>query len=122
MINIATKSLQKRKSNADGLRVCIMRRINKEYDFDIWLPRLAPSENLLKRYVKNKKISWREFKNKFNKQVIKRNRKFIKYVSTLSQMSKITLLCWEKKPDKCHRRLVAEECRKINPRLKVIFR
>jgi len=31
----------------------------------------------------------------------------------------ITLLCLEDAPDECHRRLLAEECKKINPKLEV---
>ena len=41
---------------------------------------------------------------------------------TLAIKSNVTLLCVEKTPEYCHRRLVAEACQKINPRLAVIIK
>ena len=118
---LKTKSLQRKKSKKDGIRICIMRRIKPSYDFDFWTPKISPSERLLKDYIINKKISWSQFKPKFLKQ-LNRNKKYLQFNSSLCQDSDITLLCWEKSPQKCHRRLVVEECQKINPKLKVVIK
>jgi len=99
-----------------------MRRIEKVYDFDIWLPKLAPPEELLKLYVIKKKITWNEFKKRFTKEVLIKNKEYVKILILLSKKKKITLLCWEESPKKCHRRLVAEECKRINSKLNVVLR
>lgn len=112
MKNITTKSINEKKTKTDGLRVCVMRRIHPEYDFDIWIPKLAPSEGLLQQYVINKTIKWSEFEKKYKKNVLKKNIKLIQLLITFSRSDKITLLCTEKSARFCHRSLIIEECRK----------
>lgn len=114
MFNIITKSFQEKIKKSDGLRVCIMRRIKKEYNFDIWIPGLAPSEKLLNQYIINKKMPWKLFKQKYTVQVLKKNRKLIKLLLILSKEKKISLLCWELSPNRCHRNLILKECLKLS--------
>lgn len=118
---LTTKSLEVKRSKKDGIRICVMRRIRPEYDFDLWYPKVAPSERLLRKYVIKKEIGWQEFKPKFLR-FLKRNSRYIKFLVKLAQEQNVTLLCWEKSPKQCHRRLVAEECKKINPKLKVVIK
>lgn len=115
---LRTKSLQMRKTVKDGLRVCIMRRIKPEYQFDVWFPVLAPSEILLKRYVIDKKIGWEEFRPLFLKQLGKK-KSILALLADLSKHRLVTLLCWEVTPEFCHRRLIAEEIKKMYPRVDV---
>ncbi|HUV47208.1 MAG TPA: DUF488 domain-containing protein [Candidatus Bathyarchaeia archaeon] len=118
---LKTKSLQQEKTKLDGLRICIMRRIRPEYDFDCWFPRVSPPEILLKKYIIRKEIKWPEFKLKFLR-FLERHCKYTKALVRFAEERNITLLCWEKSPKKCHRKLVAEACRKINPKLKVVIK
>lgn len=122
MRNIVTKSIIDKKAKSDGLRICVMRRIHPEYDFDIWIPKLAPSEKLLKEYVINKTISWEEFSRKYKSLVVRKNTELIKLLVEISLKRKITLLCSEESPMRCHRRLIIEACAKINPKLRITLK
>lgn len=89
-----------------------MRRIKPEYKFDVWLPKLAPSEKLLKAYVVDKIMSWRAFSAEYDKKVLKKNKKLIDFLKDLAKQQKITLLCWEKSEKRCHRSLLLKEIKK----------
>jgi uncharacterized protein YeaO (DUF488 family) len=117
---LITNSIQKKKSKGDGIRICIMRRPNKNAIFDIWMPVLSPSNKLLTDYKTNK-INWSMMKKKFKKE-IKKQYKFIKLLTEIALKNNVTILCWEKRPDKCHRILVAEQCLLINPNLKTLIK
>lgn len=110
-MQIRTKSLQLSKNKSDGIRICVMRHIRPEYDFDMWIPRLAPPESLVKKYVVDKKISWKEFMPLFQKRVIDKNKRLIRMLVDLSRHTNVTLLCWEKSATKCHRSLLLKACR-----------
>ena len=66
---------------------------------------LAPEEEMLKTYRKNK--DWDDYENKFKTLMEYRNAKTI-LKKLLEKGETICLLCSEDKADKCHRRLVAE--------------
>ena len=74
---------------------------------------LSPTEKLLKDY-KNKRISWNEYEDVFEKIMAERNieqyieNKYSKYGGL-----NVCLLCSEPTEDQCHRRLVAEYFRMI---------
>ena len=111
---IKTKSVQAKNEKSDGIRICIMRRIRPEFVFDIWMPTLAPSTELLKSYH-DRRIDWKKYERRFAKEVLNRNQKYLDIVLDISQKDILTLLCWEDTPEMCHRRLVAEHLKKINP-------
>ena len=113
MFNITTKSIQLRKADSDGLRICVMRRIKKNFKFDLWIPELSPPEKLLSEYVLKKKIKWLDFKKKFTKQVIKKQTKLLKLLLILANESPITLLCWEKSSNRCHRKLLLNKLKEM---------
>lgn len=98
-----------------------MRWPEKLTNYNLWLPELSPSENLLTNY-QQKKINWDEYVIRFNQEVLKQKREFIKLVGYLALKFKVTLLCWEKTPEKCHRRLVAEAVKKKFPKLRVVIK
>lgn len=114
MKNLVTKSIHKQKRKTDGLRICVMRRIKPEYDFDMWIPELAPSEKLLKEYIIDKKITWDEFSKKFTQERLskQKTKKLIETLVFLTQSTKITLLCGENSAKYCHRSLIIKECEK----------
>jgi uncharacterized protein YeaO (DUF488 family) len=112
MKNIATKSIHKKKSAKDGLRICVMRRIHPEYDFDIWMPRLAPSEELLQSYVIRKDMKWREFSKQYRLGLLQNSPDHLDLLVEISSRRRITLLCTENSYKRCHRQVILEEVQK----------
>ncbi|MCL4387083.1 DUF488 family protein [Patescibacteria group bacterium] len=115
---IHTKSIQLPREDKDGIRTCVMRRIKPEFDFDIWIPHLAPSTSLLSDYHMQK-VSWEEYEERFKKEVLDNNKDYLEIVLDISKKHAVTLLCWEETPEKCHRRLVAERLKEMNPKLMI---
>ena len=109
---IRTKSIYKTKDPQDGFRVLITRfypRGVKKTHFDIWMRDLAPSQQLLKEYKTNKK-TWKQFTTSY-KSEIQQNKESIKVIKSLKTKIKsnnITLLCYEKDGEPCHRHLLKE--------------
>lgn len=115
---LKTKSIQKKASKDDGIRICIMRRPDILDNFNIWMPELAPSHQLLTDYHKGI-VDWQKFVTIFNRDVLQKKHTYISILIDIALKHTVTILCWEETPDKCHRRLVAEECKKINPKLEI---
>lgn len=117
---IKTKSIQTHAEKKDGVRICIMRRIKPEFEFDIWMPTLAPSTELLQSYHE-KIIDWKTYEKRFDKEVLS-DSKYLDLLEKLELNQTITLLCWEETPEKCHRRLVAEKLIKLHPQIKIVLK
>jgi hypothetical protein len=66
---------------------------------------LAPTNELLDNYRKN--LDWATYEKKFN-ELLKERRVEELFNPLINGLTRICLLCSEDKPDKCHRRLVAE--------------
>jgi uncharacterized protein YeaO (DUF488 family) len=113
-----TKSVQDKAKKTDGIRVCIMRRPDAWVKYDVWMPVLAPSGKLLDDYH-NKKVTWLQFEKRFAKEVTQAHPEYIEVLCAMAQKQDVTILCWEETPDMCHRRLVAQACKKMHPRLSV---
>lgn len=120
-MTLYTKSIQKRMTKNDGIIICIMRRPGNWASFDLWFPILAPSDDLLTKYHQ-KKYDWNNFKKHFKREVIFKQQRFIKLLVEIAKKRKVTICCWEKTPEKCHRRLIAEECRRLDRSLKIILK
>ncbi len=117
-----TKSIQAKSGKKDGIRICIMRRPDfKTAQFDIWMPVLAPSHQLLTD-IHKKRIDKPEYNRRFHKEVIVGQAKFIKLLADMALKQDVTILCWEETPEKCHRKLVAEECGRVNSKLSVTLK
>lgn len=128
-----TKCILGEKSQRDGIRISVMNRhmLNdgitrdlriKEDLYDLHLKLLGPSSNLLGDYYK-RGLPWKEFKILYLKE-IRKEPKFL-FVKTLAKIAlkvDITIMCIEDDPEFCHRRLLAEECKKYEPRLKIKHR
>ena len=102
---IKIKSILDKKSEDDGVRICVMRFVKSFYDYDKWISDLAPSIELLNDYRK-KVIDWNEYEKRFLKEMQAKN-ELIKELKKRSDSGEvITLLCWEKDERFCHRRLL----------------
>jgi uncharacterized protein YeaO (DUF488 family) len=93
-----------------------MRRIKPEFEFDIWMPKLAPSTRLLKSYH-DKKIDWKSFEKKFTKEVLDKQKEYVEIVVSIVKKYDVTILCWEKKGENCHRILITNRIKKLNPKI-----
>jgi len=89
----------------DDLAFFLKQLCNSEY---IHKPILAPTKEILDRY-KKKKMSWEEYEQRFRKLMADRKVEEIIHRDLFDVPT--VLLCSEPKPEKCHRRLVAEYLR-----------
>lgn len=120
-MTLYTKSIQEKKKKEDGIRICIMRSPNKDADFDIWVPVLAPSRQLLTD-IHTAKISKAEYIKRFTQEVLSGQNFFLGLLTEIALKHKVTILCWEENPKGCHRKLVAKAAQKINPKLRVVIK
>lgn len=116
----------------DGVRVSVMSRhtlddgltadTRLEGKYHEWMKSLAPPETLVGDYYK-RNLSWNEFEKRY-KEYLKKNEvaRGVKNLANMATTMNITLLCVEQMPEKCHRRLLAEECKKYEPGLSVVIR
>jgi uncharacterized protein (DUF488 family) len=65
---------------------------------------------------------WRIFESEFNLHLQSPTAAVrLRHLAALSRNGTITILCVEPTPEHCHRRLVAEVCKEIDPSLEVII-
>lgn len=79
-------------------------------------PELAPTKDILDAYRK-KDIDWAEYERQFRQLLLERR---VSDIITPEFVDKSCFLCSEPKPDKCHRRLVAEYLRDLWADVKIV--
>jgi uncharacterized protein YeaO (DUF488 family) len=109
---VKTKSIFAPIEDDDGRRILITRyypRGVKKEQFDDWGYALSPTPDLLFSY-KDGKVSWDAFKEKFIIQLRDdiASQEAIRTLHELSENEEITLLCFEKSGNPCHRHLVRD--------------
>lgn len=106
---IKTKSLFDPVEKSDGTRIVVAGGFPPGISFDEHYSELAPTKDLLYRY-KYYGLSWEKYEERFF-QLMKGHRAQ-RRIEELAKRSKagevITLLCFEKSDEKCHRRLVKD--------------
>ena len=125
---LKTKSILYAEEGTDGLRISVMSRhtLNDgvtphleitDSSYDRWLQILAPPAKLIGDYYK-RGFPWEEFEQKYLAYIRSSNiQTEVQKLAENSLDSVITLLCIEDSPEFCHRRLLAEECKKYQPNL-----
>ena len=90
--------------------------------YDCWEKGVSPHSKLLGDYYK-RGLPWEEFERRylFHIQKPELSSKLTELID-LALAQDITLLCREESPERCHRRLLAEECKKIKKELEVVIR
>jgi uncharacterized protein YeaO (DUF488 family) len=83
-----------------------MRRVKPEFEFDLWLPHLSPSTELLQRY-QEENLPWEDFQAAFLKET-ETKEKYYSLIDHLLSFTDVTLLCVEETSERCHRRIVGE--------------
>lgn len=128
-----TKSIFLPKSISDGLRISIMSRHTledgqtphpriTESSYDLWLKILAPPAKLVGDYYK-RGLSFEDYGFRYTDYLLQPLVfEEVKKLANLAERQDITLLCFEESAEKCHRRIIAEECKKCNPLLRIEHR
>lgn len=127
---IYTASIYTAPSPMHGIRISVMSRhtlndgripdpnISHE-SYDYWYRDLAPNPNDLVDFLK-KRTTFDEYSERYIAKLRESvNTLAISQLAFFSLTHDITFLCVEQTPDKCHRRLLAEECQRYESRLKV---
>lgn len=120
MNTIKTKSILKNKSESDGIRIAVMRRVKSEHDFDLWFPVLSPSTQLVETYAKNKEITWEEFIPNFFEELAA-NEHYLSYLVEMAKDKPVTLLCYEEDGSGCHRTLLLKRIKELYPEQQIEF-
>jgi len=130
---IFTKSIIQPKEFEDGKRISVMSRHTlsdgktpdtriTENVFDEWLKEFAPPEKLIGAYYREE-IVWDDFEKEYISFIKSDEIKMkVKTLAKRAVSELITLMCIEHGPEKCHRRLLAEELQKYEPSLKIIHK
>jgi len=116
-LTIQTKSIYEDKTISDGVRILITRfypRGVKKDRFNLWIRGASPTADLLKKYRKGQ-ISWAEFSKRFRMQLVslEESKAAIDRIVELSKSADVTLLCYEKEGENCHRNLVKSRVEKL---------
>jgi uncharacterized protein (DUF488 family) len=91
----------------------ILELVNIKYEH---LPQLAPTQELRKRFKQDK--NWDEYKDAYLRLLDEQDAlAFLEQFSEAKQV--LCLLCSEDKPDRCHRRLLAEYMQSHFPNIEV---
>lgn len=96
-------------SNKEDLRYVLEEYEKIKYQHEMLL---APTNDLLDNYRKDS--DWIAYEKKFN-ELLKERKVEELFNSIINSFTRICLLCSEDRPDKCHRRLVAEYFSRIAP-------
>lgn len=128
-----TKSIHKPIETEDGIRISVMSRHTLDdgltsdpritgSSFEIWWRLLAPPDKLVGDYYK-RGLPFEEYARQYLEYISERPAKIeVIRLASLASVKDVTLLCVEESAEKCHRRLLAENCREYNPELAVKHR
>ncbi len=128
---LRTKSILTPRGDYDGFRISIMSRhtlndgvrpdsrIQKDL-YDEWKKEFAPPLKLIGDYYK-RNLPWKKFEERYLEH-LKSIYEKVRELSETALIKNITLLCIEESPEKCHRRLLAEECKRIQSKLEILIR
>ena len=123
-----TKCIFKEKFDSEGLRISVMGRhtLNdgktpdfriKKDNYDEHSRILAPPDKLVGDYYK-RGLSWEDFSRKYLDHI--RSEDVAHFVRELARKALTENISLEEIADKCHRKLLAEECKRYEPFLKVV--
>jgi uncharacterized protein YeaO (DUF488 family) len=107
------------RDEGEGLRIGTVRRPPRgvpktEYAtrdiYDVWLPNLSPSEDLLKQgQAAEDERSWSAFRTRFRSQMKKPDAsKVLDLLAALSHQTNLSVGCYCKDESRCHRSILRE--------------
>lgn len=128
-----TKSILSERASSDGLRISVMSRhtlsdgVTPDFritstSFDLHCQKLAPGLRLIGDYYK-RGLSWEGFESRYLRQIREvEPARLVRRLAEVALHNDVTILCIEETAEKCHRRLLAEECVRLEPMLCIIHR
>jgi uncharacterized protein YeaO (DUF488 family) len=127
-----TKCIYGKPETQDGTRISVMSNhgmvdllqplINGVKRFDEWYKKLAPPESLTRSYIK-RAIYWPGYEKGYLDHLKEPERKkLVQDIAKRALFGDITLLGPEEEAGLCYRRLLAEECKKYRPDIRVAHR
>ncbi|MFA5032455.1 MAG: DUF488 family protein [bacterium] len=113
---LKTKSVYEANVPEDGIRILVMRKwprgVSKD-KVDRWIKELGPSTELLNDWTEHR-INWIEYEKRYRREMEDtEKRQSIKKIAELSEKKVVSLLCWEKSDEYCHRKLLKELIEKL---------
>lgn len=112
----------------DGFRMSVMSRHTENdgitpdpriKDFNLHIPMLGPHPTLIGPYLRGE-IQWSVFALRYLLEIRELPKvTLVKFLAQSALVQDITILCKCITPNHCHRRLLAEECQKYQPALKI---
>lgn len=120
---------------SDGIRVSTMSTHNlhppngrtpdpeiTKDSYDWWLSELAPAKPLVYAWYK-KFVTWEEFEDAYRSMLaLPEKQEVLSELIDLAKQTIVTVLCIEETPKFCHRRILAEVCRELDPEVVVEIR
>jgi uncharacterized protein YeaO (DUF488 family) len=116
-VAISIVRLGSKRSKGEGLRIGTVRRpprgvpkseFGKRDYYDVWLPELAPSEELVKRALRaTSDREWAAFAKAYRKEMSRpAASRVLDLLSALSHHSSFSVGCYCENPERCHRTLL----------------
>ena len=127
---LRTRPIKAERLPDDGIRISVMSRHTladgvtpdteiSDDSYDFWWPELAPPPKLIGAYYK-RSMRWDEFEGIYLQHLRDPSIQTRVYeLANLAGLYVVTALCVEDRPDRCHRRLLAQECQLLQPGLQV---
>ena len=125
-----TKCIFEPSSSADGIRICVMSRLTLSdgttHDprigtYHEWRKRVAPPDKLVGDYYK-RDLPWQDFERQYLAYLrTEENATHVRELAHSALHQTTTILCVERDPVHCHRRLLAEECQRLLPALPIFL-
>lgn len=130
-----TKCILGEREITDGIRISVMsrhtlndgktidHRIDGQFDEHQWA--LGPNGKLIGNYYKPpehpERIDWDEFEKGYVAWIRRSDRiPLVRLLAFRASQSDLTIMCIEETPERCHRRLLAEECLRYEPGLTLV--
>jgi len=125
---LKTGSIYHPREAADGFRISVSRHTCDGFtldpkithaSYDAWWMELAPPPSLVGARIK-RGLSWERFEQAFDHYLLSPEaHRCLLLLAEISRDTDVTISCVCETPEECHRRLVAEACRRIDPSLHI---
>lgn len=132
-MTLQTSCIHGDKQPSEGMSISVMSRHTQSdgvtpdleifnHRFEWWFPDLGPPPKLVGAYYRGE-TSWSAFEVQYLEHIRKAElRDRLRWIAALASNRPVTLLCVEKEPDQCHRRLLAEELARLHSGLSTFIR
>ena len=112
-MSIRITRLSEARRPGEGIRIGVVQRAPRGKPrgamYELWLPELAPSEQLRRAFNRGRGFSWQEFIRRFKAEMRALERRhLIRFVADLSRTVDLSVGCYCPSEDWCHRSVLRE--------------